>query len=118
MSVAAPARSYQTRRWSLQSALQHRRKYPGSASKRAHTPPVAHLETDTYEGHEWNVVEDVHMLHVIKEEQCMSYTLMSTSLGHVPNWRHVSIELSLLMNHYRSPRQCSIRFEGVVVKSS
>jgi len=39
----------------------------------------------------------------------MPYNMHSTHLAHVANWHFVSVQVSMLMNSYRSPRQCSIR---------
>jgi hypothetical protein len=84
-------------------------------TRRALTPPPAVLEHDCHEGPEWSCVEDVLMLQVIKDEQRINYNLLTANLAHTPNWRHVSIEVSALMMHYRSARQCAIRYQLVVL---
>uniref|UniRef100_A0A914W3V7 Myb-like domain-containing protein n=1 Tax=Plectus sambesii TaxID=2011161 RepID=A0A914W3V7_9BILA len=84
--------------------------------RRPFTPPPAFKEDDQYEGPEWSIVEDYALLLAITEEQHMTYNLLTGGkFGHVPNWDYVAGFVNRITGHYRSPRQCSMRYQLAVL---
>ncbi|XGW17178.1 hypothetical protein V3C99_002077 [Haemonchus contortus] len=78
------------------------------------TPPPAVREEYDYEGPEWNIIEDQALLTAVRNEElmCHSFERVKTSLRF--NWEYISGFVNRVTRFYRSPRQCSIRYQLVV----
>ncbi|VDM52903.1 unnamed protein product [Angiostrongylus costaricensis] len=78
------------------------------------SPPPAVREEPDYDGPEWCIIEDQALLTAIRNEEimCHSFERLKTSLRY--NWEYVSGFVNRVTRFYRSPRQCSIRYQTVV----
>ncbi|KAK6029511.1 SNF2 family protein [Ostertagia ostertagi] len=95
-------------------ALPRQLEQKGRELMRPVTPPPAVREEYDYEGPEWNIIEDQALLTAIRNEElmCHSFERMKTSLRY--NWEYISGFVNRVTRFYRSPRQCSIRYQMVV----
>ncbi|KAK5975717.1 hypothetical protein GCK32_006663 [Trichostrongylus colubriformis] len=78
------------------------------------TPPPAVREEYDYEGPEWNIIEDQALLSAIRHEELMTHTFEKTKTSMRYNWEFISGFVNRITRFYRSPRQCSIRYQLVV----
>uniref|UniRef100_A0A0K0DB74 Myb-like domain-containing protein n=1 Tax=Angiostrongylus cantonensis TaxID=6313 RepID=A0A0K0DB74_ANGCA len=78
------------------------------------SPPPAVREEPDYDGPEWCIIEDQALLTAIRNEEimCHSFERLKTSLRY--NWEYVSGFVNRVTRFYRSPRQCSLRYQTVV----
>ncbi|VDO93682.1 unnamed protein product [Soboliphyme baturini] len=82
--------------------------------------PVSPLEQKSSDFPEWNTVEDLALLSIIMDSQRLPYSIVTSSASssncvHTPNWDFVSEWVSASCGHYRSPRQCSQRYQHVIL---
>ncbi|KAL6728369.1 hypothetical protein Aduo_010148 [Ancylostoma duodenale] len=78
------------------------------------TPPPAVREELDYDGPEWNVIEDQALLTAIRNEDIMCHNFERTKTSLRYNWEYISGFVNRVTRFYRSPRQCSIRYQLVV----
>ncbi|EGT36755.1 hypothetical protein CAEBREN_11121 [Caenorhabditis brenneri] len=87
-----------------------------SVVRRATTPPPAIREEPDYDGAEWNIVEDYALLQAVQQELALGHTVERNT--HFPglqlNWDYVALAVNKQTRFYRSPRQCSIRYQMFV----
>ncbi|VDM52901.1 unnamed protein product [Angiostrongylus costaricensis] len=78
------------------------------------SPPPAVREELDYDGPEWSIIEDQALLTAVRNEEimCHSFGRLKTSLRY--NWEYISGFVNRVTRFYRSPRQCSIRYQTVV----
>uniref|UniRef100_A0A158P8Z5 Myb-like domain-containing protein n=1 Tax=Angiostrongylus cantonensis TaxID=6313 RepID=A0A158P8Z5_ANGCA len=78
------------------------------------SPPPAVREEPDYDGPEWCIIEDQALLTAIRNEEimCHSFERLKTSLRY--NWEYVSGFVNRVTRFYRSPRQCSLRYQTVI----
>lgn len=83
------------------------------------TQPLAQIQTKTLvepEGlAEWAIYEDMALLSIIQNMQCLPLNLMLLSPGHTPNWDLVADVVNRTSRVYRTPKQCKNRYEMVIV---
>ncbi|VDL66192.1 unnamed protein product [Nippostrongylus brasiliensis] len=72
------------------------------------TPPPAVREDYDYEGPEWNIIEDQALLTAVRNEELMCHTFEKRrdSIG--------MLRAQTCLFLFRSPRQCSIRYQMVI----
>uniref|UniRef100_A0A0N5AQE9 Myb-like domain-containing protein n=1 Tax=Syphacia muris TaxID=451379 RepID=A0A0N5AQE9_9BILA len=86
-----------------------------SEMRRPFTPPPRIYEASDYEGPEWTIIEDRALLIAVTCDQSLPYHLHSSKSGHIANWEYISAILLRISGHYRSPRQCCLRYQMIVI---
>ncbi|PAV88039.1 hypothetical protein WR25_20291 [Diploscapter pachys] len=75
-------------------------------------PPHPEREELDYEGPEWTILEDLELLNAVKAEEEKGHQLHKTKeSGLMFNWEIIAYLVNRVSHFYRSPRQCSIRYQ-------
>ncbi|XP_064613460.1 helicase SRCAP-like isoform X3 [Liolophura sinensis] len=83
------------------------RQLPASSNK-----PVMDITPDHPE---WLIHEDWALLQAVQTLLYLPLNLMIVSPAHIPNWDLVSDVVNSCSRVYRSPKQCKLRYENVII---
>ncbi|KAI1729286.1 HSA domain-containing protein [Ditylenchus destructor] len=74
------------------------------------------LEAPDYKGPPWTCAEDYRLLMAVTREQGLTTELVSTCVGLQINWDFVAHYVNQGSSHYRSPRQCCLRYRNAILR--
>uniref|UniRef100_A0A1I8B0V7 Myb-like domain-containing protein n=1 Tax=Meloidogyne hapla TaxID=6305 RepID=A0A1I8B0V7_MELHA len=78
----------------------------------------AGLEEHDYEGPIWSANEDVRLMKALTSKHGMNTYTTPTTISpstFQPNWDFVAQYVNICSSHYRSPRQCALRYQNQVL---
>ncbi|KAI1721288.1 HSA domain-containing protein [Ditylenchus destructor] len=74
------------------------------------------LEALDYKGPPWTCAEDHRLLMAVTREHGLTTEVVSTCVGLQINWDFVAHYVNQGSSHYRSPRQCCLRYRNAILR--
>uniref|UniRef100_A0A915EA63 Myb-like domain-containing protein n=1 Tax=Ditylenchus dipsaci TaxID=166011 RepID=A0A915EA63_9BILA len=76
------------------------------------------MEASDFEGLPWTCTEDYRLLLAVTQEHKLTSELIAQNDGILVNWDFVACCVNQNAYHYRSPRQCCLRYRNVILRQS
>lgn len=83
---------------------------PGASFQKTPQPDSGHQDQP-----EWLIHEDWSLLQAVQTLLQLPLNLAVMSPAHIPNWDLVSDIVSTTSRIYRSPKQCKLRYENIII---